>query len=188
MEETKALIFDCDGTLTNSMPLHYRAWREVLASINVEFTEKRFYELAGMPSRNVFADVVADDFSEDQIDRLLANRENLFLEFVDEIEPVSAVVGIAKNHKARIPMAVASGSALESVGRQLDVLGIRNWFDAIVTAEDTQRHKPYPDVFLEAARLLDVAPNLCRVYEDSDLGIEAAKRAGMTWVDVRPLY
>ena len=85
-------------------------------------------------------------------------------------------------------MAVASGSVRESVERQLKTLGIRSWFDAVVTAEDTKRHKPHPDVFLEAARQLDISPHLCRVYEDSDLGIEAAKRAEMAWVDVRPLY
>ena len=188
MENPQALIFDCDGTLTNSMPLHYRAWRQVLDSIDIPFTEKRFYELAGMPGSKVFADVAGDKFSEEQVESLLADREALFFDLLDEIEPISAVVQIAKSSHGQMPMAVASGSIRDSVDRQLATLGIADLFDAIVTAEDTQRHKPEPDVFLEAARLLNVAPEVCRVYEDSDLGIEAAKRAGMSWVDVRPLY
>ncbi len=188
MGEVKALIFDCDGTLTNSMPLHYRAWRQILDPINVEFTEDRFYELAGMPGRNVFTEVAGDQFSAETIEELLATREDLFFELLGEIEPVAAVVEVAHEAFGKMPMAVASGSVRESVERQLKTLGIRSWFDAVVTAEDTKRHKPHPDVFLEAARQLDISPHLCRVYEDSDLGIEAAKRAEMAWVDVRPLY
>jgi HAD superfamily hydrolase (TIGR01509 family) len=82
-------------------------------------------------------------------------------------------------------MAVASGGIRPVILAQLARLQCLDWFDAIVTAEDTERHKPDPDVFLEAARRLGVPPQFCRVYEDSDLGVEAAQRAGMQWIDVR---
>jgi HAD superfamily hydrolase (TIGR01509 family) len=84
-------------------------------------------------------------------------------------------------------MAIGSGSSRRLVTHTLQTLGITDWFGAVVTADDTARHKPDPDVFLEAARLLGAAPSFCTVYEDTDLGLEAARRAGMTGIDVRPI-
>ena len=74
------------------------------------------------------------------------------------------------------------------VERTLRQIGLYDWFPVIVTAEDTAHHKPDPDVFLEAARRMSVHPSVCTVYEDTDIGLEAARRAGMRGVDVRPLY
>lgn len=183
----EALIFDCDGTLTDSMPVHYRAWREVMDSVDVEFAETRFYELAGVPGQKVM-NAIAEHLAPDVQARLLDRREELFFEMLSEVKPIEPVIEIARQHRGDLKMAVASGSIRSSVSRQLEVVGIAEWFGAVVTAEDTERHKPEPDVFLEAARRLNAAPSTCRVYEDSDLGIEAAHRAGMEVVDVRPLY
>jgi HAD superfamily hydrolase (TIGR01509 family) len=97
------------------------------------------------------------------------------------------VVEIARTHRGKLPMAVASGSQGPIVRQTLDIIGVLDWFDTIVAAEDTARHKPEPDVFLEAARRLKVAPEICTVYEDTDLGLEAARRAGMIGVDIRKL-
>ena len=183
---TSALIFDCDGTLTDSMPLHYRAWQQTLADYDVDFTEKTFYELAGVPSMGVIA-AVAGHLSQEQAAQITADREAAFFKMLDQIEPIKPVIEIARSHRDRMKMAVASGSLRESVHCQLNGLEILDWFQAIVTAEDTERHKPEPDVFLEAARRLGTPPSECRVYEDSDLGLEAARRAGMEAVDIRPL-
>jgi beta-phosphoglucomutase family hydrolase len=183
----KALIFDCDGTLTDSMPVHYRAWREVMDSVDVEFTETRFYELAGVPGPKVM-NAIADHLEPQVQTQLLDRREELFFEMLSEVTPITPVIDIARRHRGDLQMAVASGSIRASVSRQLEVIGIADWFETVVTAEDTERHKPEPDVFLEAARRMGADPSLCRVYEDSDLGIEAAHRAGMEVVDVRPLY
>lgn len=183
----KALIFDCDGTLTDSMPIHFVAWQQVMESVDVEFTEKRFYELAGMPGDKVI-DAIANHLDSATRIRLLQEREELFFASLDQVKPVDAVVQIARKHHKQMPMAVASGSIKASVEKQLETIGVSEWFQAVVAAEDTKLHKPEPDVFLEAARRLEVPAANCRVYEDSDLGIEAAERAGMQWVDVRPLY
>lgn len=183
----KALIFDCDGTLTDSMPIHFVAWQQVMESVDVEFTEKRFYELAGMPGDKVI-DAIANHLDSATRIRLLQEREELFFASLDQVKPVDAVVQIAREHHKQMPMAVASGSIKASVEKQLETIGVSEWFQAVVAAEDTKLHKPEPDVFLEAARRLKVPAANCRVYEDSDLGIEAAERAGMQWVDVRPLY
>ena len=169
------------------MPVHYRAWREVMDSVDVEFTETRFYELAGVPGSKVLH-AIAEHLDPGVQTELLDRREELFLEMLSDVTPIESVIDIARQHRGNLQMAVASGSIRASVCRQLEVIGVADWFEAVVTAEDTERHKPEPDVFLEAARRLGADPSACRVYEDSDLGIEAAHRAGMEVVNVRPLY
>jgi HAD superfamily hydrolase (TIGR01509 family) len=121
--------------------------------------------------------------------QLVARRkENAFLEELHLLEPIPPILEVARQHRGAMKMAVASGGFRDIILAQLEQVGCADWFDAIVTAEDTERHKPEPDVFLEAARRLHVRPEHCRVYEDADLGIEAARRAGMEVVDVRTIH
>jgi HAD superfamily hydrolase (TIGR01509 family) len=119
---------------------------------------------------------------------IAAQKEQAFLDRLHLLEPIEAVVEIARQNRGTRKMAVASGGFRHVIEKQLRQVGIYDWFDALVTAEDTPRHKPEPDVFLEAARRLCAAPADCLVYEDSDLGIEAARRAGMPWIDVRTIH
>jgi beta-phosphoglucomutase family hydrolase len=181
----QALIFDCDGTLTDSMPLHYLAWHETLARHGVVFDEDRFYALAGMPTTKIIA-MLAEEQSVRLDPMELANeKEAGFLRTIDQLQPIEAVTRIVRAEHGKRKMAVASGGWTAIVRRQLEQIGYTHYFEAIVCAEDTALHKPEPDCFLEAARRLGVAPEFCCVYEDADLGIEAARRAGMSWVDVR---
>jgi HAD superfamily hydrolase (TIGR01509 family) len=184
----RGLIFDCDGTLTDSMPVHYISWHRVLARRGVVFEEDRFYALAGVPTDKIIALLSAEQGI--ALDALAVAREKEadFLETVHLVGPIEPVIRVVQQQHRRRKLAVASGGWQSVVRRQLETIGILDRFDAIVCAEDTERHKPEPDCFLEAARRLGVAPELCCVYEDSDLGIEAARRAGMQWVDVRPCH
>jgi HAD superfamily hydrolase (TIGR01549 family) len=115
-------------------------------------------------------------------------KEKAFLSRFEEVAPITPVVEIARQRRAVGPIGIGSGGTRAMVERTLRQIGIFDWFPVIVTAEDTARHKPEPDVFLEVARRLGVDPATCTVYEDTDLGLEAARRAGMLGVDVRPLY
>jgi beta-phosphoglucomutase family hydrolase len=183
-----AIIFDCDGTLTDSMPVHYVAWHHTMTAHGIEFPEDRFYALGGMPS-----DQIIRLLAEEQavaIDAVTAaqQKEAAFLERLHLLEPIETVLHVADFFRHRIPLAVASGGGREIVLKQLEKIGIRDWFEAIVAAEDTERHKPHPDVFLEAARRLGIPPADCLVYEDADLGLQAARAAGMDWIDVRTFY
>ena len=180
-----ALIFDCDGTLTNSMPVHFVCWRQTMARHGIEFGEERFYALGGVPSDKIVSLLAAEAGLTLDAALVAEEKEQAFLDTLHLLEPIAAVVEIARLHRGQKKMAVASGGFRHVVERQLAQIGVSDWFDTIVAAEDTARHKPEPDVFLEAARRLGVAPQHCEVYEDSDLGIEAARRAGMRWVDVR---
>lgn len=183
----RGLIFDCDGTLADTMPAHHRAWVAMLQPHGVAFPEDRFYAMGGMPTAQIIRVLAADaGVAVRDVDAMVHEKERLFLQMLAAVAPIAPVVAIANAYRSVLPMAVASGGYRDVVGRTLDQLQLRSWFQAMVTAEDTARHKPEPDVFLEAARRLAVPPAACAVFEDTELGLEAARRAGMLGLDVRP--
>ena len=183
----QALIFDCDGTLVDSMYAHYAAWRDVLTTYGMELDEQQFYSFSGTPSRRVIPMLAEEQGAAIDFERANEAKEQAFLDSIHLLKPIAPVVKIAEEHRGKIRMAVASGGVRKLVHLQLKQIDIIDWFETIVTSEDTQRHKPDPDVFLEAARRLNVEPAACRVYEDGDPGIEAARRAGMDCVDIREM-
>lgn len=183
-----AAIFDLDGTLADTMPVHFRAWQEVGPRFGISFPEARFYALGGTPTAQIAAMLAAEQGRTPDIAAVVREKEEAVLRRFDEIQPIAAVVELARRCRENGPIAIASGGTRAMVERTLRQIGLFDWFPVVVTAEDTVRHKPEPDVFLEAARRLGVAPARCTVYEDTDLGLEAARRAGMRGVDVRPLY
>ncbi len=186
---TTGLIFDCDGTLADTMPVHFQAWAAMLAPHGVEFPEAQFYALAGMPSPMIvrlLADEQGIAITDDHIARLVVEKEQGYVTTIDSVVPIEPVVEIARRHRGVLPMAVASGGHRWVVNETLTAIGILDWFDAIVGADDTERHKPEPDAFLEAARRLGVEAAGCVVFEDAELGLEAARRAEMLPVDIRP--
>ncbi len=187
-DEPKGLIFDCDGTLADTMPLHWQAWQVVADRHRLHFPEDRFYSLGGVPSRDILKMLSAEQGI--PVDAIAAahEKENLYLPLIAQVEPVHAVVEIARQHRGRIPMAVASGGTQEIILGVLEHLKIRDWFGAVVTSEMVRNQKPAPDIFLEAARRIGVEPRFCRAYEDTDLGLQAIRSAGMEAVDARTLY
>jgi len=187
VDQYQGLIFDCDGTLTDSMPWHFLAWQRTMSRHGIDFPESRFYELAGVPTAKIIDLLGRECDVKLDVKAVTVERDEAFELLAGNVKPVKPVLEVASRMKGRVPMAVASGSVRKSVEQQLDSLGIRNWFDAVVCAEDTKKHKPEPDVFLEAARRIGVPAVQCCVYEDGDLGIQAAQSAGMDVVDVRPM-
>jgi beta-phosphoglucomutase family hydrolase len=183
----KGLIFDCDGTLADTMPLHWRAWQMVTQRHNLHFPEDRFYATGGIPSRDILKLLATEQGR--SLDHLAVahEKEEAYLPLLPQVEPVHVVLEIAKANHGKIPMAVASGGTQRIIGMVLDHLKIRHLFDAIVTSEMVRNQKPAPDIFLEAARRMGVEPKFCRAYEDTDLGLQAIRAAGMEAVDVRKL-
>lgn len=187
---TAGLIFDCDGTLAHTMPVHFEVWSETLAGHGLAMSEQRFYELAGVPTNAIIrrlADEQGVAVDDDAVPAIAHEKEQRYVTVIERVTPIEVVVDIARRYRGRLPLAVASGGEHFVITATLTAIGALDWFDAIVGAEDTERHKPEPDVFLEAARRIGVAPERCVVFEDSDLGLEAARRAGMAGVDVRLL-
>ena len=185
---TTAAIFDLDGTLADTMPVHYSVWLEIGARYGISFPEDRFYSMGGIPTAKIAAILASEQGLAIDPGVVAREKEQMVLLRVGDVKPIPAVVEIARRCREKGPVAIASGGSRAMVERTLRQIGLFDWFKVIVTAEDTTRHKPEPDVFLEAARRLGVPATICTVYEDTDLGLEAARRAGMRGVDVRPLY
>src|SRR6266478_4308682 len=183
----QGIIFDCDGTLADTMPLHWRAWQVVTARYRLNLPEDRFYSLGGVPSRDILKLLSVEQGV--PIDHLAVAREKEaeYLPLIAQVEPINTVVGVARENYGRIPLAVASGGTRRIIEQVLDHLDIRHLFNAIVTSEDVANQKPAPDIFLEAARRIGVPPEHCRAYEDTELGLLAIRAAGMQAVDVREL-
>ncbi len=183
-----ALIFDCDGTLADTMPGHFAAWVAALRAGGGDITEERFYQNAGVTSAAIIEALNQDFGYALDVPNTVEAKEKMYVEGLHEIVEISAVADIARAHAGQVPMAVASGGLRSVVHATLDAIGLRPLFDAIVTAEDVVHGKPAPDIFLHAAELLGVAPGDCIVYEDGDPGIVAARAAGMRVIDVRVLW
>jgi beta-phosphoglucomutase family hydrolase len=187
MMSVRALIFDCDGTLADTMPLHWKAWQTILQRHRLHLPEARFYALGGVPSRDILRMLSQEQGIEVDYHAVAHEKEAAYLPFIPQVEPVRVVADIVHEHAGKLPMAVASGGSKRVIEQVLQHLGIRHLFQAVVTNEDVVNQKPAPDIFLEAARRLGVPPAHCRAYEDTDLGLQAILAAGMEAVDVREL-
>jgi beta-phosphoglucomutase-like phosphatase (HAD superfamily) len=183
----KGLVFDCDGTLADTMPMHWRAWQMVTQRHDLHFPEDRFYSLGGVPSRDILQMLAEEQGKSLNHIEVAHEKENAYLPLMEAVEPIHAVVEIAKANFGKVPMAVASGGTQPIIVQVLEQLKIRHLFGAIVTSEMVTRQKPAPDIFLEAARRIGVDPKFCRAYEDTDLGLQSIRSAGMEAVDVRKL-
>ena len=183
----KGLIFDCDGTLADTMPLHWHAWQIVTQRHSLHLSEGRFYSFGGMPSRDILKLLAQEQGRSLDHIAVAHEKEETYLPLIARAEPIHAVVEIAKANHGRIPMAVASGGTQQIIVQVLEHLKIRQLFDAVVTSEMVRHQKPAPDIFLEAAKQIGVEPKFCRAYEDTELGLKAIRAAGMEAVDVREL-
>jgi len=180
----KAYLFDCDGTIADSMPLHFVAWTKILAEWNCEFPEDKFYAWGGMPILDILTTLNKEQGLNMPIADLMVQKEALYFELLHELQPVPEVLEHILESHGRIPFAVVSGSARDSVERSLDTLGILDKFDTLVCAGDYTKGKPDPEPFLLAAERLGVAPQDCLVFEDTEMGIQSATAAGMASVKI----
>lgn len=188
LQDYTAILFDCDGTLADTMPAHYRAWLHVTKHHGLCFDEDYFYALGGRPTRDILATLAGEASIEIDLDQASEMKEQAFLEQVAHVKAIDPVIAAVRRAHGHVPVAVVTGGYRDVCEKILCQIGVREYFDVIVASEDTSRHKPDPDPFLEAARRLGVQPEGCLVWEDSDLGVESARRAGMHWIDVRSFH
>ncbi|WP_419804159.1 HAD family hydrolase [Terriglobus sp.] len=180
----KAYLFDLDGTVADTMPLHFVCWNEALGLHGCSLDETQFFALAGIPVVETIELLNRQHGLTMPARELAEYKEALFLKRLVELKPVEAVVAHVHEAHGRIPLAIVSGSPRASILHSLGMLGLTERFEVIVGAEDYARGKPDPEPFLTAAARLGVMPQDCLVFEDADLGIQAAKAAGMQWVKV----
>jgi HAD superfamily hydrolase (TIGR01509 family) len=177
----EAVIFDCDGTLVDSMPAHFDAWCEALSLYGAGgvFKEDVFFAMGGRPTRDIVVELNDEyDLRLDPEKVAFAKRE-AFLKRIQQVGLIDEVAAFAASLRGKVPMAIASGGSRMIVEKLLRSVGISDWFDEVVTADDVAEGKPSPDIFLHAARLLGVDAAKCLALDDAPSGILAARRAGM---------
>lgn len=179
------LIFDCDGTLADTMPLHYQAWSAAMKHHGAEFPEALFWEMAGIPTVRIIELLNEKHGWTVPVFEAAELKEKLYVDLIDQVRVIEPVAEVVRQYAGRMPMAVATGGTRAIVTKTLTAVDLLKHFQAIVTADDVQHGKPAPDIFLESARRLGVVPEHCLVFEDADLGVQAAAAAGMRVIDIR---
>ncbi len=180
----KAYLFDCDGTIADSMPLHYVAWSRALGEWNCVFPEELFYLWGGKPIVEIITTLNREQGLAMPVAVVAERKEEYYYELLPQLTAVPEVVEHIEASFGKIPFAVVSGSTRESVVASLEVLGLLDRFETLVCAGDYGRSKPDPEPFLTAAERLGVDPADCLVFEDTEMGIDSARAAGMGWVKV----
>ena len=182
----RAYLFDCDGTIADSMPLHFIAWKKALAEWNCQFDEQLFYAWGGMPIAEIISTLNQQQGLSMPVETVCTRKENLYLEVLPQLKVVPEVLEHIDAQHGRIPFAVVSGSTRESVTASLAALNLLDRFDTLVCAGDYKKGKPDPEAFLLAASKLGMPPEACLVFEDTEMGIQAATAAGMASVRIPP--
>lgn len=183
----RALIFDCDGTLANTLPIHYQAWAETVERFGGVLPPAWYYSHAGIATVEL-VHLINGAFGYGlNAEAVKVAKHSRFEELLVNVQPIPPVVDVVLSCLGKVPMAIASGGAKHIVEATLEAVGLSKAFSAIITIEDVSRGKPEPELFLTAAQALNVLPEDCIVYEDSEVGFQAAKAAGMRSIDVRPM-
>jgi HAD superfamily hydrolase (TIGR01509 family) len=180
----RAWLFDCDGTIVDSMPLHYIAWKTALAEWGCDYPEDLFYQWGGKPIREIIAELNQMHSLSMPVEQVARRKEGIYYSLLPNLTAVPEVLEQITAQHGKIPFAVVSGSTRESVVKSLQVTHLLDKFDLLVCAGDYKNAKPAPDPFLMAAEKLGVPPQTCLVFEDTDLGIEAATAAGMASIRI----
>jgi beta-phosphoglucomutase family hydrolase len=186
--EAEALIFDLDGTLADTMPLHRKAWMDSCKHFELNYTENEMMQYAGLSTYKIAGEILRTynpERTSPSSEELAAIKVQKFDQLQKYVSPIEPVVQIAVNYFNKLPMAVGTGGTRETALKTLHLLDLKKYFPVLIAAEDIDNHKPEPDTFLKCAELLKVNPEKCVVFEDGDRGVEAGKRAGMLVVDVR---
>lgn len=184
LNKYSAFLFDCDGTIADSMPVHLVAWNKALTKWNAKLSEAEHEEWAGRPT-SVIVGLLNEKYGWSlNPDIISKEKEAAYHDLIDTIKPVHFIKEVLLEYHGQIPFAVVSGSPRDSVQRTLLQLGLAELFETILGAEDYSHGKPAPDCFLSAALHLQVEPSRCLVFEDADLGVQGAQAAGMNWVRV----
>lgn len=177
-------IFDCDGTLADTMPLHYKAWRKTLDENGGEgtFPLKQFYSMGGVAPVDILAMLNRDHNLSLDIEKIAEDKEAVFMNSLESVEPIENVIQLVRDVAKTHPVSVVSGGLKPIVIRTLEMLELDELFQIVITPQDAERGKPHPDMFLLAAEKMGVAPEKCIVFEDGQSGIDGAHAAGMATV------
>ncbi len=186
--KAKGLIFDLDGTLADTMPIHYIAWKNAAASYGIDFTPELLQQLAGIPLYPTVEKL--NQIFGTQIDpkEMGDIKETEFENNMHLTPEIKVVTDLVRKYHGIIPMAVGTGGMRRLAFKTLEIIGLQDYFEIVVASEDVRNYKPHPETFLKCAELMGVNPVDCEVFEDGILGMKAAETAGMMVVDVTNYY
>ena len=186
----QGLIFDLDGTLADTMPYHFQGWKKACMKYGADIDNNFLRKHTGSPGWIIAEEIIKNCGLNGSvtIEQIMKEKMHEFFRLQHLIKPIEPVVDIVKKYFGKLPMAVGTGGHREAVERTLEITDLRKYFEIIVTANDVNSFKPHPETFLRCAELMHVEPEFVEVFEDADLGIEAAKKAGMNVTDVRSWY
>lgn len=182
--KAKGLIFDLDGTIADTMPVHFSVYRDILKDYGVDFTWEIFGTLAGIPAVGTFERINQLYGLNIQAEEMGHFKEAEYEKRLHLIRPLDPVVEIIHTWHGRLPMAVGTGGYSRLAWKTLEIIGLSHLFSILVSAEDVTQHKPHPETFLQCALLMGVEPSFCQVFEDGVLGMQAAEAAGMMAVNI----
>jgi len=186
----KGLIFDLDGTLADTMPYHFEGWRKACIKYGAHIDNSFLRKHTGSPGWIIAEEIIKDCNLNGSVtvEQIVEEKLVEYYKIQHLVKPIEPVVDIVRRYHDKLPMAVGTGGHRLAVERTLEITGLRKYFDIIVTANDVNSFKPHPETFLRCAELMNVDPQFIEVFEDADLGIEAARKAGMMVTDVRSWY
>lgn len=186
----KGLIFDLDGTLADTMPYHFEGWKKACMKYGAHIDTSFLRRHTGSPGWIIAQEIIKESGLNGSvtIEQIMKEKLQEFFRLQHLVKPIEPVADIVKKYHGILPMAVGTGGHREAVERTLEITGLKQYFRIIVTANDVSSFKPHPETFLRCAELMKVEPELIEVFEDGELGIEAALKAGMKVTDVRPWY
>ena len=186
--KAEALIFDLDGTLADTMPVHFWAYKNILREFGIDFTPEIFATLAGIPAVGTIEKLNEMFGTFMNAEEVGHYKEREYEKIMHKMKPIVPVVELAKKYHGILPMAIGTGGYQRLAWKTMEICGLDKYFDILVATEDVQRPKPFPDTFLKCAERMGVNPVVCEVFEDAQLGIQAAKAAGMMATLVTDYY
>lgn len=184
----KALIFDLDGTVANTMQGHFLSWREAVAPYGIDFTPELFKSLTGKPREATILKLNESFNTKMNPLEVGKVKGDLFNKIVHETKEITVIANVVRKYHNILPMAVGTGSTRNGAKKTLEVIGMTKYFDIVITATDISNPKPHPETFLKCAEFMKVQPKDCMVFEDGILGMQAAESVGMQVINVNDYF
>jgi beta-phosphoglucomutase family hydrolase len=184
----KGLIFDLDGTIANTMPNHFKAWRHAVSPYGIDFNEELFLSLTGMSkvaTINKLNELFGTKMNSQKVG---ASKDTYFNNLVNQTKEIEVVANVIRAYHKKLPMAIGTGSTTKGAKQTLEIIEMQQYFNIVITSEDVAQCKPHPETFLKCAELMQVNPKDCIVFEDGELGMRAARSAGMMVIDINKYF